>query len=160
MRGFFLASVCLALLSSCFVKAQQPQNELIGTWEVTGFLDDNIDRMARLNKVGVPKLIVTATEIYLVDGEGKRFAGNALTNIGWTTYTLDAAKSPKQIRINGKVTDKGVESAVVYPGVYKVEGATLTIAYPESNQDKIGYPKTFVSDDDVNVIVARRIPSK
>ena len=137
------------------------RDALIGTWEITVFLDDGNDRLARLGagaaKKGkgprIAKLVFTEDACFVLRGDGKRDVLSGLTNAAWKKVTLHPDKSPKEIEITGFAGKDGSKEKV-YPGIYDISDGKLKICWAESGSDK---PTEFISNGHFNLFECKRI---
>lgn len=118
-----LAFVCLTPSEDLEIAKHQ------GTWRVVSFMLDGVE---------TPKEIANSI-VRVVEGdhvtwkrEGKSFAG--------TTMILDAGTDPKSIDV---IADGGPLKDQKVPGIYKLDGETLTICMAGPNQPR---PKDFQAE--------------
>ncbi len=159
----FIAAVC-AILFTRPASAETPPDggPLKGVWQIVVFQDDGRDRLARLG-AGPPrkkdtapriaKLVFSATDCFLIRGDGRREMASGLTNAGWKSYQLDPSTTPWSIDIEG-FAGKDSAKTRTYRGIYEIDGDLLRICYAESGSKR---PTKFESDGNNNLFQCKRI---
>lgn len=132
-----------------------------GTWQIVAFEDDAKDRLERLgagvSKEGTErppaKLVFTLTDCYVLRGNGKRERKPGLANAAFAGYTLALDAHPTAIDLVG-VKDDTTGFGKIYPGIFQLEGKTLTLCYNEEGPVR---PTQFVSNEQWNLMVCKQI---
>lgn len=145
---------------------------LVGTWKILEFHDDGGDKIGRLTGRSLkptdppeafPRLVFTANECYVMRPSKAGYLREmivGLTNVAWTSCTLDEKATPtRTIEITSIVETGSTKPPLVYAGIYELKGKQLRICWNESGVGPNGRirPKEFKSDGAMNLLICKKL---
>src|SRR5947209_226983 len=123
------AILCFLLATTLLADEPATVKQIIGSWKCVSATIDG--RPLAGDTVGQLRLTMTADRYKTERGDQVLFD---------STYTIDTAKQPAQIDMVGT---EGDLKGKVAPGIFKLDGDTLTICYVMPGKER---PKAFESE--------------